>query len=188
MLRVAHVDDDVMHELAIALANLRELHVLVFGEVRRHGEIFVRYHAFGGYVVDFGHRKDNVWFADLPAFGIFRIRRQVFRIAFRRARIDPRDDSVDLFLRQAAVVREIAMFRVRKPGRHLASDNFFADRFGPGAHLFETHKRHGRDFAGAMTGLTVLLNDRRNVFVVRDGGRLVDRGDSRAENQKQTRR
>src|SRR5262245_48362021 len=77
---IAHVNDHVMHDPAIALSNLGELHVLVLGEISRDGEKFVRDHALGGHAVFDGHREHDVRFADLPAFGVFRTRRRITRV------------------------------------------------------------------------------------------------------------
>src|SRR5262245_42930152 len=133
--QVTHVNDHVMHDPAIALSNLGELHVLVFGEIGRDGEIFIRDHAFCGHAVFDGHREHDVWFADLPAFGVFRARRHVFRIAFIRAAFDPGDDGVDLLLREARVVGELAVSGIGEPGRHRARHYLFADGLGPGPDL-----------------------------------------------------
>ena len=60
-------------------------------------------------------------------------RRQIGIVPFGRARIDPGHQRIDVLLAEPGVVAELqARVGIRRPGRHLALQNLFLDRFGPG--------------------------------------------------------
>ena len=64
----------------------------------------------------------------------------------------------------------MVVLRIHEPGRHLLSYDSRFHGFGPGPGVLIRDQRHGRDFAGAMAVLTVLLQDRKNVLIERDRG------------------
>ena len=143
-------DDHMMHHGPIAGSNLGCLHPFILGELGGNGDIAIGDHALRG-------NRDLVWqgdhyvgFTDAPAFLEFRRGRQVMIVARRRARVHPGDDDVYLLRRQAAIVREMAVSRIRQPGRHTALQYFLADCLGPRPHLFVSDQRHGSGLSGAM--------------------------------------
>src|SRR5882672_3979938 len=69
--------------------------------------------------------------------------------------------------------------RVCEPRRHLAFGHDFANRLGPGAHVFVAQQRHRSDFARAMTYCAVLIQNRSNVFSESDGRRRLIRSAGR---------
>ena len=135
-------------------------------------------------------------FLEAPLVGIGeRLRRRhVGRVALRRAAIDPANDGLDFLLAQAQVVLQLldADVAIVAIGRHLARHHLLLDRTRPRARLLIGHQRHRSDRIGLMALLTVLLEDRRNVFGKRDrgrGGGLLSGGlgreeDRAAENEK----
>ena len=92
--------------------------------------------------------------------------RQVFRVALRRAGVDPRHDGVDLFLRQRHVVLEFlhADALIDVPRRHLPRRDALLDRPRPRPRLGEGHERHRRDRIRLMAFLALGLHDWRDVF------------------------
>src|SRR4029450_9488028 len=87
------------------------------------------------------------------------------RIALLRALVDPGDYCFDLLARQTAVISPLAGMRIGAPGRHLASQDFFANRLGPGTDIFVSQSRERRGFARAMTFGAILEEERSDVFV-----------------------
>src|SRR6185436_2292787 len=90
--------------------------------------------------------------------------RHVLRGSLLCSAVDPGDYGVDLFLRETTFVRELAVLRVGKPGRHYALNYCFADRSGPWPRVFVGEQWHRGHFTGAMTGRAVAVQNRRNVF------------------------
>jgi len=87
------------------------------------------------------------------------------------AAVDPRGESSDFYGGQRAFVGEMAVVRVGKPRWHdFLGDGHF-HHGSPGAGVFVG--QHGKRgcFAGAMAGLTVLLQDGSDVFG--EGGRGI---------------
>ena len=93
-------------------------------------------------------------------------RRHVLRVALRRAGVDPADDRVDLIVGERSVVLELldADGPIDLPRRHLAVADARLDRARPRPRLGEGHERHRRHRVGPVTGLALLLEDRRDVL------------------------
>ena len=106
-----------------------------------------------------------------PAVGPGDGLRTVLWIARRRPAIGPRGQCGDVLRGERPIVQEMAVAGVGKPRRHLLGLHRRLDRARPGACGLVGLERHGRDLAGAMARLAVLLQDRRDVLVVRHGGR-----------------
>src|SRR5207249_1530644 len=70
-------------------------------------------------------------------------------------------------------VPKLAIMRIREPGWHLLTHHRRFDGLRPRPHAFIRQERHRRDAARAMTGLTVVLQDRQNILIKRDGGSLI---------------
>ena len=132
-----HVGNRVMDHGRVARAQLDFFDPTLFVERNRHIKVLHRQFAFSRNLKINRHLDDQVRLAERPARRVFRHRRQVFVIAFRRAAIDPGDDSVNLFFDEPPVIAELERRRVRVgiPGRHRAFDHLFSDRFAPGPHL-----------------------------------------------------
>src|ERR1700685_247975 len=54
---------------------------------------------------------------------------------------------------------------IREPGRHFSREHLPANRLGPGARVGIRQKGHGRDLAGTMALLAMLLKNGKDVFV-----------------------
>ena len=100
-------------------------------------------------------------------------RRHVGGVALRRALIDPADDRVDLLVGERHVVLELlhADAAVDVPRRHLARRHALADRTGPRPRVLIGDERHRRDRSRLVAGLTLGLENRRDVFRERHGFR-----------------
>jgi hypothetical protein len=156
---------DVMHDLAIAGTRLGHLHISVFREFGIVLEISILVRPAGFERKLLRHCQNMIRFADRPAFDELRLRREVLRIPLKRALVDPGDYRFDLLLRQTAVIGPPAGMRIGVPGRHLAIQDFFANRFGPGTDVFVSQSRERRGFARAMTLGAILEEERSDVFV-----------------------
>ena len=115
-----NVDDEdagVVDDRAIARTNLERLGELVLAPRHLRVEHLHAELAFGGDREVDRHLEDRVRLAaERPALGELRQRRQIGVAALRRAAVDPRDDGVDLRLRQAAIVAHLAASaRDRRP-------------------------------------------------------------------------
>ena len=116
-------------------------------------------------------RDDQVRFVDGPARGRpFQRRRQVGRIALRRAGGHPGGDGRDLGVGQRGVVLEVLDpdVGVDEPGRHLAGRRPVPDRARPRAHVRVADERHRRPAAGAVTAFARALEDGRDVSAESD--------------------
>ena len=92
--------------------------------------------------------------------------RQVFRVALRRALIDPVHDRVDLLIAERHVVLEFldADASVDMPRRHLTRGHAVFHRPRPRARVFKRDQRHRRDRIRLMALLTLRLKNRRDVL------------------------
>ncbi len=167
--RFADVGDDVMHHRAIRRARFGHLHPFVFFEAGGNDHVLIVDRAAGGNVKWLRELEDDVGLGNSPAIEKFGGRRQVFRIAFDGAVVGPLDERRDIFLRERAIVGEVAVLRIGEPRRHnfLAYDALDARRHG--FHLIVGDQRKRAAFAGAVAGLAIFLEDRRDVFG--EGGR-----------------
>ena len=93
--------DDVMDDLAIAGTRFGHLHVFVFREAGINQEVLVLVWSIGFEGELFRHLQDQVRLADAPPFDELRRRRQVARVAFFGAAVNPGGDGVNLVLGQA---------------------------------------------------------------------------------------
>src|SRR6266571_206616 len=159
--------DHVMNDFAVAGKNLGRADPLVLFEVCWDDEVLNRVWSSridGEFLPEVEH---SVWLAQPPAASRSKLRhgRKILRIAFLRALIDPCYDRVDVLLREPMIVSVLAVFRIRAPGRHLASEDFFLDRSRPRTSFFVSHQRHRSDVDLSVTLGAVLVKDRRNVSV-----------------------
>ena len=93
--------EDMVHDLPVPRPHLDRLNPFRFGEVRRDVEVLVLDHAVGRNLVLLLHLEDDVRLADGPAVRVDRRRRQVLRVALRRAGVRPRDQRLLLVRRSA---------------------------------------------------------------------------------------
>jgi hypothetical protein len=153
-----------MHNARRSRTNLQGLDEDVFIERHLHIQVDDINLTLSGYGELDGHFENEVRLAVVPPIpGRHRLR-HIGLVAFGRARVDPRDDGVDLRLTQACVVAKAAMLWISAPGRHLARDHFRLDRLRPGAHVLIGQQRHRPDFPGAMTVRAFAVEDRRDVL------------------------
>jgi hypothetical protein len=117
------------------------------------------------------HLEDRVGLAaGGPSFRELRERRQVGVAALRRAAVDPRDDRVDLRLREAPIVAHFqGVRRIGKPRRHLARGDFVLDDLRPRPHFFVGGQRHRRHFTLAVAADALGENNWCDVFRERWG-------------------
>jgi hypothetical protein len=79
--------------------------------------------------------------------------------------VGPSGKCCDLLGGERGIVGEVAAARVGKPRWLGLGVGTVTNLRGPGAGLGVGDERHGADFAGAMTALAMLLQDRQNVAV-----------------------
>ena len=142
------------------------LHPFVFRESGGDHNVRVVHHTGGGNIDGDRHLQNHIRLADGPTLGELPRRGRVLLVAFLCAAIDPRDQRVDLMLRERTVVRELAEVRIREPWRHLLGEHRGLDRLGPGTDLVVAHEAHRRHFARPMAFLAAVLQHRRDVFVI----------------------
>jgi hypothetical protein len=126
---------------------------------------------------DFRQLDHHVGLAELPALGKPGRRGHVFRIALRRASIDPAADRRDVLGTQPRVVRKRANRGVSEPRRHLARDDLVLDRPGPRPRVLIGEQRHRRDFTGPMADHASGVQDRSDI--AREGHLWRSRRDRR---------
>jgi hypothetical protein len=154
----------MVHRGPVAGPNFRRDHPLIFGEIHFHQNVLIIDGA-GCRQVDVGGHFDDHVRLDVPAF--FELARSglVFRIAFGRTGVDPGDQGGDIGGGEPSVVGEMSVAVFGKPWRHLARRHCRLDALRPGTRFRVSEQRHRRDFAGTMAFLTILLKNRKNVFV-----------------------
>ena len=162
------IDEHVVHDLAVARANLDRLHPLRLGEIRRDVEVLVLDRAVGRQLVGVRHLEDDVGLAGAPAL---RERRALAAGPPDRPwgrRRSPSAISVcAVGVAQQPLVVEGPGRRVGVPRRHVPVADFVADGLRPGPGLLVREKRHRRDFAGPVAAGAVLENDGRDVLAER---------------------
>ena len=166
---VADIRNHVVYHGPIARPHLGHLHPTVLGEFIRQHDILVFDRTRGGHLKRLGHFQDHVGLADIPSVNERERLRQILRITFRCAGIDPAHERVDVLLRKRPVVAKMPVLRIGEPGRHLFRQHCLLHRFGPWTRLLVGPQRHRRRLARAMAALAVLLQNRRHIFGERHG-------------------
>jgi hypothetical protein len=187
--RVFHIvsgggeNEDVVNDGAVAGADLCAVEPFVFLEAGVHREIFVGNAAARGHGDRlWGDGEDGVGFAgQLPAGEELFGRGQIFGIAFGRAAFDPLVNLIFLLVAQAAVVGEVADFRVGVPGRHALLADDLGDGVGPAVGVVVVVQRERGDFTFAVAFDAVVLQDAGDVFGVGDLAIVPGRADAADE-------
>ncbi len=168
----------------IAGPHLPRLHPAVLVEVRGHFEVNVRDIPRRRNRIVLLHLEDDVRLADPPAVRILGTSRQILRVAFGGAGLDPPRNRALLIIREAPCIGEMADGRIGMPRRHRALRHLRRDGARPGARVLVGEQRHRRDLARPMADGAVLEEDRRDVLVERGLGlRLRLRAGCRREQQ-----
>src|SRR6185312_10365486 len=94
-------------------------------------------------------------------------RRGVARVSGGHAGRSPSGERVDLPGAQRRIILEAAHARVREPGGHGPCAGRLGDGGGVAARVSVGDERKGRDLAGPMAGLAMLLQNRQHVAVER---------------------
>ena len=162
---VDDVDAGVVHDAEVARPDLDAARELVFAERNLLVEVEVRLLRVGLHRPLDRQLEDEVGLAELPAAREGRRRRQVGGVAARRAGADPRDDGVDVLLRQAAVVAHLHAVCGSAPhgGISRATTLSLIDR-AHGPRRLVREERHRPDLARPMAAHAVLVEDRRDVL------------------------
>ena len=154
-----------MHHSGMPGQHFGHLHPFVFREIGRHADELILDCARGRHVKRFGQLENDVGLGNPPALREGFRRGSIGRLTFDRAAVDPSDDLLFLAGSQRQIVREISVFRVGRPRRHLAREHCGANRLGPGASVFEGQKRHGSRFARTVAALAAILENRLYVLM-----------------------
>src|SRR5206468_7204907 len=91
--------------------------------------------------------------------------RQIGGCTLLSAIVHPVRDCLDLLIREAAFTLKHAMSVDRLPWRHRLQEDSFPDRSRPRPRVRIGHQREGRDVAGPMACLTMLLKNADNLIV-----------------------
>src|SRR5262245_19157727 len=103
---------------------------------------------------------------DIPALsGPLNFRRRILRVAFLGSTVRPFGDSFDFSYFQRSIICEVTELWIRKPRKHFFRDNPGFLRFRPRAGVLVSEEGNRRDLPGPMEALTVLLQDRQDVFI-----------------------
>ena len=121
-----------------------------------------------------GNGQDEIGFPDHPAVDEPRGRGKVLGVALRRAVVGPSQQRLAIAGRQAPVVGELPVPRIRVPRRHVAVADFVADRLGMRPRVVVGQQRHRADLSGPVTSHAILVKDGRDIFA-----ECRDRGASR---------
>jgi hypothetical protein len=113
-------------------------------------------------------RDHEIWLTQTPAVGETRRRWKSRRIALHGALVDPSLNRIDLAIGKPVCACKIAKSGFRFPGRHrtVARGPRHGARLRP--RILERQETEWCDFSRSMTGDTVLVEDRRDVFGERD--------------------
>lgn len=114
------------------------------------------------------HFEYPVGLADAPSLRKCHGFWSILRISGRGARIYPRDQSIDLLLRQPVVIRKRAWRGVGEPRGHFPCQDGLSNGLRPGPHVPIIRHRKRRGLTCTMTDLTSLLQDRLHVSVEGD--------------------
>src|SRR6266568_1686350 len=163
-----------MHDSAVARTNFGCGDPGVLRESARQDNVLVFNCSLRGYVKFVWHLEYAVRYTDVPPVHEFQRGRAILRVACRGSAVHPGHQRLDLFRGQPALVRKMTVPRVRKPRRHLLGQHRRLDPRSPRPRLLVGQQRHGRHFARAVTGLTVVLQNRKHVLV--EGDRSSVRG------------
>ena len=149
-----------MHYSAIRRPHFGRLHPGVLREPCRHDHVLIIDHPRRRHFKRLGQFKDEIRFADLPAFQEVCGRRHVLRIAFWRSRFYPRCDRIDLLLGQCCCIRKFSVMCVRKPRRHLPRFHGLPDCRRPRPRFLVGQHRKRSRFSRPMADLAILFEDR----------------------------
>ena len=162
-----------MHDAGRAGTALDRAHPLLLGERLADQHELVGNPSLWGLGRDrhrLGHREDRVGPADAPVLDELAGRRQVQRVSFATALIDPGQEQGAVGVGQAACVAESAMSGIGVPRRHAALRHRLADGGRPGTGILISKQWEGSRLAGAVAFLAVLLQEPGNLLAIRDPG------------------
>ena len=115
------------------------------------------------------HFYQRVGRGDVPALGEVAWSGGVLRVAGGGRGLRPVGDGGDFLIGERGVVGEVAVVWIGEPRGHHFHFYFVGDLLGPGFGFGVRGQRHGGNFAGAVAGLAVVLEDGEDIFV--EGGR-----------------
>src|SRR5262249_8191036 len=169
--RRTHKNSPVMQNLRVARTHFRSDDPDVLRKVDLHENVLVVDRPGRRHIEVLGHLNDHVRF-DIPSLMKNYRRRLILWIAFERAAVGPGTESLDVRVGQPFIVGEMTVLRIREPRRHLALNYSSLNRLCPRTDFLKRKERHRSDLSGPMACLAVLLQNRENVFIERDGSRL----------------
>src|SRR5262249_8200729 len=107
--------------------------------------------------------ENHVWRTELPAFGKAGWRRGLGGRPLGCSSGGPLAYDANLCRSQAPLVGEVAVARLRKPGRHVTAAGSGSDIAGVAFGIGITQQRKRPRLARPMAGSAMLIKDRRNV-------------------------
>ena len=162
-------------------ANFRHLNPFIPGEFGRHNFVGVINVALRGQRDGFRHGYDLIGLRNIPAGGPGARRGRIMRVAFGSIGVGPGDEGGNFLGGERRIIRKVAELGIGEPGRHDARGDFVRNDWCVEPGLVKGDERHGRDFAGTMAGLAMLLQDGQNIAIKsrrrRGGGFLLGASD-----------
>src|SRR5438093_4030761 len=164
-----HRSSDVMDiRIALGRNNLNRLNIAVLRQTRIHRDVRPPIWPRGLHNQIFLNADDDIRLANLPCKRIGELARRwhVGGISLRSAGVGPLDERRDFLIGYGDVIIKLpdTHVLVDEPRRHLSGHDFRLDRLRPRPRLFISQQRHRRNRAFAVTGLAMLLEDRRDVL------------------------
>ena len=155
----------VMHHAPVAGTKLHAAQVHVLGGIERQDEAAVFVGAVGRHLELVAQGEDFIGLAGRPAIRKNRRRGSVSGVAFGRPCLGPFANQRDLWFGKPPLIGEGAVAGLGLPGRHDALPGDDGEQAGFLGGIRVGQQGKWRDFAGAVTGRAVLIQNRRDVFV-----------------------
>ncbi len=156
-----------MDDLPVARRELYRREVAVLSEVGGDNEAAIEIAVARRHLEAALGRQDHVGRAQRPRLGPLPRQRELFRLSLRRPGRDPVADRCDLRLAEPPGIQELAEARDGLPGRHLPPLDDAEDLLPLAVRVDVAQERKGRDVAGAMAALAMLLEDRGDLLAPR---------------------
>ena len=163
-----HKNIRVVHIALISGTNLNRPHPTRFWNRHRENKIPICVGARGRQAERLVRRKHQIRFAELPAGNPPGLRSQIGRIAFDFSLLDPALDQINFGIRQAKLVREFELLRLRQPRGHGPRLCHIDDLSRMFFYVGVVQQRERRCLSRPMTGGARLKDDRGDVAVEGD--------------------
>ena len=157
----------VVDDLLVSRPQLQGPHIVHALAGNGKDEVAEYVAAFGRERVRLAHLDDQVWRAELPAFGEAGRGRRLGGRTFGRAFADPALEERDLILAEAPLPRQVAVAALGRPRRHVTARGHARDLVRALAHVRVAEEAERTRLSGTVTRRAVAVHDRGDVAVER---------------------